>query len=377
MGVTLSRVSPKVKTQEIVVKLFVTCFVCSHPFTLPTHSPLPQVLTFFASLIVLMVNIIIEKVLKYCSTYEKHNSEDARGTSTFLRMFILKYINTTLVFFINNNNTILYQIFGVRTQTTTEFTADWFNTIGVTIILVQLGDVLSSHGDKVYKLLKFHRDKRISRTKELALTQDDLNMAQMGPEFEFAFSYAQMLSTFFCCFTFSTGIPILYAICAANYFIYYFVEKYLFIHLYRIPPHFSNNVGKRATAMLPYAFIIHLFMSIWVLSNTELFQNNIDEDGASVVDHSDSPVSEKITGRATFPLFVFLVAILALRIATHVYKGSAKTIKLVSSVCAVFLSVGLVRCSGITYGVNGSMLIYVVLNCTTFLFAQLPLSHFF
>lgn len=277
-----------------------------------------------------MVNVLIEKVLKWLSAYEKHNSEDARGTSTFLRMFILKYINTTLVFFINNNNTILYKIFGVRTQTTTEFTADWFNTIGVTIILVQLGDVLSSHGDKLYKLLKFHRDKRISRTKELALTQDDLNMAQMGPEFEFAFSYAQMLSTFFCCFTFSTGIPILYAICAANYFIYYFVEKYLFIHLYRIPPHFSNNVGKRATAMLPYAFIIHLFMSIWVLSNTELFKNNIDEDGASVVDHSDSPVSEKITGRATFPLFVFLVAILALRIFTHLYKGSAKTIKLVS-----------------------------------------------
>lgn len=255
------------------------CSSCYFTFIIISFFPffcfaLAQVLTFFASLIVLLVNVLIEKVLRVLSSFEKHNSEDARGTSTFLRMFILKYINTTLVFFINNNNYILEKVFGVTTSTTVEFTADWFNTIGVTVILVQLGDVLSSHGDKFYKYFDYHRKKHLSRTKELALTQDELNMAQMGPEFEFAFSYAQLLSTFFCCFTFSTGIPILYVICAANYLVYYNVEKYLFIHLYRIPPHFSNNVGKRATAMLPYAFIIHLLMSIWVLSNKEIFDNN-------------------------------------------------------------------------------------------------------
>lgn len=291
-----------------------------------------QLLTYFASLIVLFVNIMIEKVLKWLSAYEKHNSEDARGTSTFLRLFILKYINTTLVFFINNNNVILQRIFGVATESTTEFTADWFNTIGVTVILVQMGDVFSCHGDKISKWFFFQRRKRAARVNELALTQDDLNQSQVGPEFEFAFSYAQLLSTFFCCFTFSTGIPLLYSISMINYLLYYFVEKYLFIHLYRIPPHFSNNVGKRATAMLPYAFILHLVMSIWVLSNKELFTNeHTDANGASHVNAGSSTIQEKITGKATFPLFLFLVGILVIRLFTHIYKGSSHTVTWVSS----------------------------------------------
>lgn len=295
-----------------------------------------QLLTYFASLIVLLVNILIEKVLKWLSAYEKHNSEDARGTSTFLRLFILKYINTTLVFFINNNNVILQQIFGVVTKSTTEFTADWFNTIGVTVILVQMGDIFSCHGDVISKWFFFHRRKRAARVNELALTQDDLNQSQVGPEFEFAFSYAQLLSTFFCCFTFSTGIPLLYCIAMMNYLTYYFVEKYMFIHLYRIPPHFSNSVGKRASSILPYAFILHLAMSIWVLSNKELFINEeTDSNGSAQVRTGSGSVEEKISGTATFPLFVFLIGILAIRLFTHLYKGSAHTFTWVS---VLFLS---------------------------------------
>jgi hypothetical protein len=306
-----------------------------------------QVLNYFASVMVLLVNIAIEKLLKRLSAFEKHNNEDERGLSTFLRLFILKYINTTLVFFINNNNVVLQKIFGVETPSTTEFTADWFNTIGVTVILVQLGDVFSCHGDKVIKWFKHHRNKRLAYTKERALTQDDLNNAQVGPEFEFSFSYAQLLSTIFCCFTFSTGIPILYLICAANFFVYYFAEKYLFIRLYRVPPHFGNNVGKRATAMLPYAFILHLVMSIWMLSNKEIFQNEKDDgNGVPAVNSGDSTLQQRINGQATFPLCVFLIGILAIRFATHVYKAFSKTITSVRLflLCVLFLAETVLAC---------------------------------
>jgi hypothetical protein len=291
-----------------------------------------QTLTYFASFIVLLVNVAIEKLLKRLSAFEKHNNEDERGLSTFLRLFILKYINTTLVFFINNNNVILQKIFGVVTPSTTEFTADWFNTIGVTVILVQLGDVFSCHGDKFIKWFAYERSKRLSRSRETALTQDDLNQVQVGPEFEFAFSYAQLLSTIFCCFTFSTGIPILYVICMVNFLLYYFVEKYLFIHLYRIPPHFGNNVGKRATAILPYAFVLHLVMSIWMLSSNEIFSKDpYDPVGIESLTEISVFVRSKITGRATFPLFVFLVAIVVIRLTTHLYKATAKTVTSVST----------------------------------------------
>mmetsp|Transcript_27364 Transcript_27364/g.45898 ORF Transcript_27364/g.45898 Transcript_27364/m.45898 type:complete len:1511 (+) Transcript_27364:125-4657(+) len=286
-----------------------------------------QILTYFASFSVLLVNILIEKVLKSLSGFEKHNSEDARGKSTFLRLFILKYINTTLVFFINNNNVLLSAFFGISSPSTTEFSSDWYNTIGVTVILVQMGDIFTCHGDKVGKWYSFHRHMYVASHKEKAITQEELNQSHVGPQFEFAFEYAQLLSTFFCCFTFSTGIPILYFLAMCNFGLFYFVEKYLFIHLYRIPPHFSNSVGKRATALLPYAFILHLTMSIWMLSSEELFANEeTTTSGASTVNTGNSTIQKKITGEAIFPLFLLLVAILAVRISTHIYKGSARTV---------------------------------------------------
>ena len=329
-----------------------------------------EILTYFASFSVLMVNVAIEKLLKLLSSYEKHNNEDERGLSTFLRLFILKYINTTLVFFINNNNDILQNIFGVSTDSTTEFTADWFNTIGVTVLLVQIGDIVTCHGDKLYKWFIYHHKKRMSKLNStttssttsgdnttttgtttstsssgccsnispittIALTQDDLNQIQVGPEFEFAFEYAQLLSTFFCCFTFSTGLPLLYIISMVNFYIYYFIEKYLFIHLYRIPPHFGNNVGKRATAMLPYAFVLHLVMSIWMLSNKEIFKNEHKNENSNTsnVNSDSSDLEYRATGEATLPLFIFLVIIVAIRLATHFYKATSKTFIMVSRAC--------------------------------------------
>ena len=55
---------------------------------------------------------------------------------------MLKYINTSLVFFINNNRDILGEVFGIDAPARRDiFTSDWFNNVGVTLMLVQLGDI--------------------------------------------------------------------------------------------------------------------------------------------------------------------------------------------------------------------------------------------
>eukprot|EP01031_Cornospumella_fuschlensis_P017931 gene17931-21937_t len=53
-----------------------------------------QVLLYFASLVVLLINVSIEKMVNYSSTYEKHHTSDGKGMSIFIRIFLLKYINT-------------------------------------------------------------------------------------------------------------------------------------------------------------------------------------------------------------------------------------------------------------------------------------------
>eukprot|EP01031_Cornospumella_fuschlensis_P008434 gene8434-10394_t len=240
--------------------------------------------------------------------------------SIFIRIFLLKYINTAAVFLINNDNVILREVFGLHTKSTTEFTADWFNQVGTTIILVQLGDIFNAHAPHIYKFIKFLRSKRLAKKDPgRYLTQDDLNKAFVGPNFEFAGNYAQLLSTFFVCLTFSTGIPILYPIGAFNFLLFYLVEKYQFIKVYRIPPHFNTLVGKRATLLIPIAILVHLIMSIWVLSNNTMFNTNIDSNASTVgTSVFGRLVADKITAKATFPLFITFCVLIALRIAMYV-----------------------------------------------------------
>jgi hypothetical protein len=161
----------------------------------------------------------------------------------------------------------------------------------------------------------------------------------VGPSFELAFNYAQLMSTFFCCFTFSTGIPILYAFSAANFGLYYLVEKFLFIRLYRIPPHFSNVVGVFATSLVPYALVIHLGMSIWVLSDNLIFNNEKQSDNylaRSIASFSGSnawvgSLFQALSGRVTFPLFIYLVVILIIGLSISIYVRFKKQIAEVST----------------------------------------------
>lgn len=204
-----------------------------------------------------------------------------------------------------------------------EFTADWFNSVGVTVILVQMGDILFSHGNRVLMWMKFQRRKKLARNDPSSvLTQDALNKVHLGPNMEFHANYASLLSVTFVCLTFSTGMPILYFVASVNMMVYYYVEKYCFFNLYRTPPNFTGAMGKRASSLLPLALIIHLAMSVWVLSNPELFDTTIDSNARNNTSgsHVSSSIADKVTGKYTYPLFAFMIVLIAERIVVTLIK---------------------------------------------------------
>lgn len=311
------------------LSLQTTSSVCTDYFTRQAQA---QVLTYFASFIVIIVNNLIVRMVRYSAQFEKHHSSDGQSMSIFLRLFILKYINTAAVFFINGNNVILQKLFGIKdaTSSSVEFGSTWYSTVAVTIVLVQLGDAFNAQlGNlKEYTFLE-HRKKLSRADPKFALTQDELNRSHVGPQFEFAFNYAQIMSTFFVCLTFSTGIPVLYPIAAFNFLLFYFSEKYMFIHLYKIPPHFTTLVGRRATTLIPIAILMHLAMSIWMLSNNELFVSKEKTQSDEVLVSSfkfGGTIRDKIVGQATFPLFMTFCAVIVVHLMYFYYKYSRKTI---------------------------------------------------
>lgn len=273
-----------------------------------------EVITYFATFVVLCVNSLVEYAITAFAEFEKHHSEDTKERSIFTRLFLLKYLNTSVVFLIASNAYVLDKVYGVDADHSTEFTSIWFESVGVTIMLVQFGDIAFAQG-RSFKHWFFHRYniRRARENPKAALTQADLNLLYVGPDFKISYRYAQLMATFFVCMTFNPGMPLLNWIAATNFLVYYFVDKYLFINLYQIPHRFTTKIGREATKLIPLGLAVHCAMGVWVYSNQEIFsdertENSVFQEGSSYL---GPEITEKLQYKQVLPLLVLFLVIAA------------------------------------------------------------------
>ena len=273
-----------------------------------------QVLTYFASLIVVIVKVMLHVIVRWLADFELHHSDDTKARSIFMRLFVLEYVNTSFVFLVSDDNAVLQKIFGYTSVSTSEFSSSWFSSIGTTIILVQIQDIVVSKAIVMYDLFVLKFKQYMARTRKgYVLSQEELNKIYMGLEFEMPFRYAQLLSTIFVTFTFGIGIPLLYPIACATMLFAYFLDKFIFVSYSLTPERLNATLSHSVAQILPFALVIHLGMSIWVLSNNELFSNMtttaVSSEYLKAEYVTSSKMYDRITRQQTFPLFVFLLLI--------------------------------------------------------------------
>ncbi len=106
-------------------------------------------------------------------------------------------------------------------------------------------------------------------------TQEELNAVYLGPPFRLNYRYTQLLVTFFICWMYAISMPILPVIGALSFYISFWVDKFLFCNLYRIPPKYSDDIGARSTSLIGYGILLHIFMSCWILGSNQVFTGRI------------------------------------------------------------------------------------------------------
>lgn len=289
-------------------------------------------LQYFSSIIVLVVNSLMEYTIQVMAEVEHHHSHDTKEMTIFFRVFLLRYVNMSCVFLINNIEDILSSLSASTTSASSlEFSSNWYFTVGVTITLVQIGSVISSQVSNLMDMF-FHSLKvdyaKVDST--ACLTQDELNELRKGPPFLLSSRYATVLATFFVCFTFSTGMPILYFCAFFNMIVTYFMDKYMFVRVCQQPIHLSQDVGRVGTSILYIALIIHICSAFWTLSNAELFGGTTGTNTASslIISGTTSSLShstviyQKIVSTGGFPMFCFLFIVVGLRVLLYLIYSS-------------------------------------------------------
>jgi len=83
-----------------------------------------------------------------------------------------------------------------------------------------------------------------------------------------------VLSTIFVTFTYSSGIPLLYAINFAILFIQFWVDKCLVFNYYRKSDFFTRQLSKSVVNLLPWALILHCLFGLLILSYPMLLKTD-------------------------------------------------------------------------------------------------------
>jgi hypothetical protein len=146
----------------------------------------------------------------------------------------------------------------------------------MTILLVQMGNVFTAHMMKLFQYAMYRRGLYKARVDpQFATTQGELNKLHEGPEFRFAENSAQYMSTFFVCMTFNFGMPLLNWVAFVNFLLAYMVDKTYFINVVQSPARLTSQLSQSCRRLVPWAVALHLCVSIWTLSTTEIFTRSV------------------------------------------------------------------------------------------------------
>lgn len=267
------------------------------------------------------ITVLLNKMAK---SFEKHHSMDGIESSVFLRVFVLKFIGTGLLYIILNIDGL--QELAGENDLDDDFSLEWYSSVAPLIVAVMVTNMAAPHMPTLYRYYKQRR--RVvkyelndvqgidaPRKTDGIFCQDQLNEMYLGPEFHLHLRYAQILVAYFVCMMYGVGIPILMPIGALHFFITFWFDKIMFIRYYRLPPYYDESVSTQASNLLVPGVIVHLAVSGWMLSNGAIFstkQNFETREAAEEYagDSSDDPFLMRVTQAHVLPITVCLVVIM-------------------------------------------------------------------
>lgn len=96
-----------------------------------------------------------------------------------------------------------------------------------------------------------------------------------GPEYLIHYKYSSMLNVTFVAFTYGIGLPLIFPIAFFVLVILFILERLLLTYYYREPPTFDEKLNDSALTLLRWAPLFMFSVGYWMLSNQQIFGNNI------------------------------------------------------------------------------------------------------
>jgi hypothetical protein len=283
-----------------------------------------QSLNIGSVVIVLFVNLILDTMMRLLVKIERKNSRTAELVSIARRVFCASFVNTALISLVIQGNLSFFTDQRTPMQGDhDDFTVGWYSTAGTAFMLTMVLNIVVPHA-KVWAMYPMHALKIFidgfkccgkpcqTHRRSRQVVQHDLQSLLIGPEWELAARYGQILNVIFVTMMFSSVMPLLNFLAVANFIGIYCVDKVAFLRLYKTPPMYDASLAIAASKQMNLAIFLHLAFGAWAFSNLEILQpvegmsSAVDALTTSgLQDHLEAAQTYDKTGRTSFLNAVF------------------------------------------------------------------------
>ena len=296
-----------------------------------------QIATLIGTLIVVIVNQALKMMLEKMVAYEKPHTLGHQQSSLAVKLFVAQLFNTAvLVLIINADKRSLGLLGGVIDPMRPpgvyfdDFSNKWFNNVGAAIIqamVVQnITPPMAQMGLGLVERCLLRRKRRATRRAatgesaglcgccdgEPAYTAEELRQSVEAPQFRIASSYAEAFLLIFVSVMYGGGLPLLYPLAVVGFVAKFYADKWAILRVYRDPPMFGPQFASMTLNVLPFAFIFHCILSIWVFGRRAVVNVSWAADSGALL----SWIGRAVADGSTIPLTIVLAASM-LALATY------------------------------------------------------------
>jgi len=293
-----------------------------------SDASLQVALGFCCSILVVIINGLLQVMFCKFAEMEKPISISALNSSIMVKVSVSQFFNTAVIIFcLHYYGGDSFFPFNVmfRGGDFADFERGWYAIVGATVIVNMLLNSFTSAGVNLAKWF-YLTIRRCSCFAGRWKHQAELLDVYTNPPFSLSARYAQILTTCFCTLTYSAGLPVLNIFAAMYFFIAFWVDKFLLLRGSRRPPTYDTQMPVEASGLLLYASVLHLFVAIFMFSHDCTFPSDPlggslgalaskGTDVAAVGAGNSTAALQSSSGRATrestWMLFVLLVLLLA------------------------------------------------------------------
>ncbi|POM67811.1 Transmembrane protein [Phytophthora palmivora] len=231
----------------------------------------------FAAGIVVVVNFLLNNILRMFAVFERHSSESTRTIRVAVRMFVAQFLNTAIIVMLVNasfglgNVKVAKELLGGKYA---DFERGWYPTVGMGIATTMLLNAflpqitLFMHMYVVSPIHRWYKRRSIR-------TQAKMDKLYAGPTFDISQRYPMVLNSVFVTMVFCGGSPILLFIATVASAGVYWFDKLSILYLYSVKTTYDEILGKVTIQVLPWTLAMHLGFSAWMYGNTDLLKGSV------------------------------------------------------------------------------------------------------